>query len=365
MDLGLDATLSAVRVVADRARFHPVRDWLQSLRWDGHRRVRTWLTEVMGCDDTPYTREVGGAFLISAVARIMSPGSKVDTVIILEGDQGTGKSSVLRALAGDEWFLEMSVTDVSNKDAMQILKRKWIAEFPEWDGFSKADAAQIKSYVSRQVDTYRESYGRGPKDFPRQIVFAATTNKDAYMVDETGARRYHPVRCRSVNVALVREIREQLWAEALAMYQGGVPWHVSDPELAAHFVEEQGNRRKVHPWEEKIALWLERPVDIPMGKKRSELGVTTADVLEGALKIDVGRWTQREANEAAACLRALGWRQAGQRRRGGVRVRPYFPDGIDPEDTATPVTRDDLHELPEPPEEPRPSDEELSLALGV
>lgn len=337
MDVGEKATLGGVKLAARRAPFHPVREWLEGLHWDGKRRVRSWLHDIMGCTDDAYTREVGLSFLVSAVARVMAPGCKVDTAPILEGEQGTFKSSVIRALAGDEWFLEMSITDVSSKDAMQVLKRKWIAELPEIDGLARSEWAHVKAYFSRQVDTYRPSYGVGSRDFPRQTVFCGSTNRSDYLGDETGARRFHPVRCRMGNVALARELREQLWAEAVALYQSGVAWHVTDPELATAFVTEQDARFRVHPWEETIAAWLERPIDLPMGKKRAEIGVTTADVLEGALKIETGKRTQSDANAVGAVLRRLGWRQGPQSRRNGVAVRLFFPAEARVEETVSGV----------------------------
>ena len=364
LDIGLEATLNAVKVAAARSRFHPVRDWLNSLRWDGQRRVRGWLHTIMGCDDTPYTREVGLSFLVSAVARVMVPGCKVDTMPILEGEQGTFKSSVIRALAGDDWFLEMSVTDISNKDAMQVLRRKWIAEFPEFDGFSVAEASHVKGYCSRQVDTYRPSYGKGSRDFPRQTVFAGSTNKTDYLRDETGARRFLPVQCRLGNVTLARELRSQLWAEAVALYQSDVPWHVVDPELLDAFKAEQAARYRSHPWEEKIASWLNKPIDLPLLTKRADVGVTTADVLEGACKVDVSKHTDADAKIAAACLRRLGWMQGPLKRdprRGGARVRLFFPTPADapiPEEATSGVM-----EIGRPPPG-WPTDEELAALSG-
>ena len=203
IDLGLEAVLSAVKVVAHKARVHPVRDWLIGLRWDGKKRGASWLVDVFGCEDTPYVRSVGQAFLVACIARIMRPGCKVDTVPILEGEQGIGKSSCLRALAGDEWFLEMSISDVTNVDAMQVLRRKWIAEMPEIDGWSRSETSHFKGYVSRQVDTYRASYGRGSRDYPRQCCFIGTTNAREYLKDETGNRRFQPLACRRGDVAMV------------------------------------------------------------------------------------------------------------------------------------------------------------------
>ena len=233
-DLGAEACLSAAKVVARRHKFHPVREWLTSLKWDGKKRLPTWLTDVMGCADTEYTRAVGQSWAVSAVARIFSPGCKVDTVLVLEGRPGIFKSSVLRALAGDEWFLEMSVADISNKDAMQVLRRKWVVEFPEVDGYSKQDQSHLKSYLSRQVDTYRASYGKGTKDYPRQIAATATTNKSEYLADETGGtgRRMWPVKCTAGDVAMARQLREQFWAEAVVRYQCKEAWHLTDPARA-------------------------------------------------------------------------------------------------------------------------------------
>ena len=108
-----------------------MREWLDSLRWDGVKRAPTWLIDIMGVEDTPLVRAVSCAWLVSAAARIYRPGCKVDTVLVLEGKPGIHKSSVLRAIAGDDWFLEMSIADVAAKDAMQLLRRKWLVEFPE------------------------------------------------------------------------------------------------------------------------------------------------------------------------------------------------------------------------------------------
>lgn len=355
LDIGLDTVLSAVKVVSARVRLHPVREWLTSMNWDCKRRVGTWLIDCLGCDDTPYVREVGICFLVAAVARAMVPGCKVDTVLVLEGDQGTFKSSCLRALFGDEWFLEMSTMDIANKDAMQVLRRKWGAEMPEIDGFStKTESAHLKSYFSRRIDTYRASYGKGARDYPRQTVFAGTTNKDQYLPDETGGRRFHPVKCRRGDPARVAQIRDQLWAEALALYEGGVPWHVVDPDLERAFGEQQADRYRAHPWEETIEKWLAKPPDV--GPARAKIGVTTGDVLEGALHIDVGKRTQSDATQVSACLRRLGWAPNPMRRdphRQGQRVRLYLPR--DPSTTfAHALSDEDVIPLPEPPDELEP-----------
>lgn len=323
IDVPTGEALDGVLIAAHRRRIHPVCDWLKSLRWDGKKRLPTWLIDVMGCEDTPYARAVGQAWAVSAVARAFKPGCKVDTVLVLEGKPGTFKSSVLRALFGDAWFLEMSITDVSNKDAMQVLRRKWGAEFPEIDGLSKHEQASVKSYFSRQVDTYRKSYGHTSGDFPRQAVFAATTNKNDWITDETGGtgRRMWPIRCTRGDVALATELREQLWAEARARYESGEAWHITDPELLEASRLEQDARFRVDPWEETIAKWLASPSDI--GSRMQ--GVSTAQVLAGALLIDHGKRDPAASMRVGAILRRLDWVPGQQQLRDGARVRLYRP----------------------------------------
>jgi putative DNA primase/helicase len=331
LDVSESIALQAIRLVADKRLMHPVRQWLETLQWDAQRRLPTWLSDVMGCEDNAYTRAVGTAWAVSAVARAYQPGCKVDTVLVLEGPPGIFKSSVLRAIAGDEWFLEVGASDVNNKDALQVLRRKWIAEFPEIDQLSHVEQGHVKSFFSRQVDTYRPSYGRGARDFKRQTVFAATTNKSDWITDETGGtgRRMWPVKCRWGDIGLAKSIRDQIWAEARARYDSGEKWHIVDPEIREAELTEQDDRFRIDPWEPVIAHWLVAPVSIG---KRSESGVTTADVMgiNGALGIETGKMSRVDSMRVGAILRKLGWEPGGKETRGLTRVRLYRP-------TATPT----------------------------
>jgi len=330
-----------VAVVAEGRKYHPVRDWLDSLVWDGKRRIPTWLTDVMGCADTPYVRAVGQAWAVSAIARAYKPGCKVDTVLVLEGKPGTFKSSVLRALVGDEWFLEMAITDVSNKDALQVLRSKWIAEFPEIDGLSRNEQAAVKSYFSRQVDTYRASYGRGSKDYPRQTVFAATTNKSEWLTDETGGtgRRMWPVKCTRGDVAMARALRDQFWAEAKVRWECHEEWHITDPEIMDAERAEQDARFRSDPWEETVSAWLCN--DASDIGSRAVLGVTVTDVLSGPLSLDTARRDHAAATRVGSILRRLGWIPGKQETRSGARVRLYRP-------ATGAATNGDLEPLSEP-----------------
>jgi putative DNA primase/helicase len=322
--IGSELVLEAVRAASHRVRFHPVRDWVRSIKWDGTKRLPTWLIDVMGAEDTEFTRSVGQCWAISAMARLFAPGCKVDTVPIFEGDQGTFKSSTIRALAGDAWFLEMNITDVSNKDAMQVLRRKWIAELPEFDGLSRAEQSNVKNYFSRQTDTYRPSYGKMAQDFQRQIVFAASTNKHQYLGDETGGRRYWPIRCRGGNVTLARSIRDQFWAEAHVRYECGEPWHITDPAILDASREVQDARFRSDPWEISVAEWLAKPSQV--GVSKAGAGITTADVLEG-LGLDTAKRDNGHSTRVGSILRRLGWEPGQQEWRNGVRARRYRPAG--------------------------------------
>jgi putative DNA primase/helicase len=324
LDVSEGAVLGAVKLAARRKIVHPVRDWLNSLRWDGTKRLPTWLIDVMGCEDSSYVRSVGQAWGVSAAARAYKPGCKVDTVLVLEGKPGIFKSSVLRALVADEWFLEMSISDVANKDAMQLLRRKWVAEFPEIDGLSRTEQAHVKSYFSRQVDTYRPSYGKGTRDFPRQVVFAATTNKNEYLTDETGGsgRRMWPVRCTRGYAALASDIREQFWAEARVRYECGEPWHIIDPDLRDDERSEQDARFRADPWEQPIAEWLAKPGDV---HSKAVLGVSTSDALQ-SVGLDIAKRDNGHAARVGSVLRRLGWVPGKHpESRNGVRVRLYRP----------------------------------------
>jgi putative DNA primase/helicase len=243
-----------------------------------------------------YLRSVGSKWLIAAVARIYRPGCKADYVIIFEGPQGIGKSTCCRILAGDGWFAD-EIADLGTKDSAQDLRGKWIVELAEVAALRRGEIERVKAFVSRNVDHYRPSYGRRSMDFPRQCVFAGTTNADAYLADETGNRRFWPVKVTGLQLdALVRD-RDQLWAEAVSRFRAGESWWL-DQEVEAFAAEEQEQRRQGDPWEEPILDWLGR---------QTKAEHTVAEILQGALVREVGDWTQRDMNRVVRCLRANGY----------------------------------------------------------
>lgn len=306
------AVVEAVAVVAAHNAWHPVREYLEGLEWDRQSRLDFWLHTAMGVEVTPYSLKVAARWMISAVARVMEPGCKADSVLILEGGQGEGKSTALSVLGGP-WFMD-SPFSLGDKEAYQTIRGKWIIELGELDSFNKAESTKAKQFFSAFVDTYRQSYGRRTVDVPRQCVFAGTTNQDEYLKDTTGNRRYWPVLCTSVDIPLLREIRDQLWAEALARYRAGERWWVEKHE-AEEFAEQQDARYMVDVWEYPIQDWLEQP-------ERHDV-VTGDQIFRDALGLDLGHWGRPEQMRVGHIMHRLGWRRKRLSTPGRSGRRPW------------------------------------------
>lgn len=304
---------ASVAVVSRAHSVHPVRTYLRGLEWDGAERISTWLTTLLGVADSPYARAVGRLWLISAVARVMRPGCKVDTMLVLEGKTGIRKSSALRALAGDEWFTEISA-EIDPRETPQLLRRKWIAEMGELAALRRTrDQETIKSFLSRQCDNYRPPYGKCARDFARQSVFAGSTNEDRYLKDPTGQRRFLPIRCGKIDLQGIEIERDQLWAEAVVAFDAGEQWYLTDDALIAASIREQGERFEDDVWTEPVEDYC-RP--------RVQVGVSTHELLGSCLGIEMGKWTHAELMRVGSILRRIGWGPVGSER-----PRRYRPVG--------------------------------------
>lgn len=294
--------LEAVNSVAHDNAYHPVREYLDGLAWDGTPRLEQWLQNHLGVADGDYARKVGKRWMLSAVARVFSPGCKADSVLILEGLQGEGKSTSMAVLGG-EWFMDTPF-NLGDKDGYQAIRGKWVIELGELDAFNKAESTRAKQFFSASVDTYRESYGRRVVDVPRQCVFVGTTNQDEYLKDDTGNRRYWPVTCTKVDLDGLRANRDQLWAEAMAAFRAGDRWWVERDETEL-FSAEQDQRYQADMWEEPIIEYL--------AKQFIGEAVTGAHILEKALNIDPSHWGKPEQMRVGKIMHRLKW----PRRRKG------------------------------------------------
>jgi predicted P-loop ATPase len=283
----------AVEMVAREREFHPVLDYLDDLDWDGTCRLDGWLTKHLGADESPYTQNVGRAALIGAVARIRNPGCKVDTVPIIEGKQGLGKSSVPRVL-GEPWFSD-DLAELGTKDAALQMQGAWLLEISELDAMSRAEVSRIKAFVSRTTDRFRPPYGTRVIESPRSCVFWGTTNGEAYLKDESGARRFWPIKAGNIDLDGLRRDRDQLWAEASRLHSAGAVWWIVNPEAQRIAVGEQTARYQDDPWDGPIAEYLASFSD-----------VSIEDVLREVLRLEVGRWTQADMNRVARCLKSRG-----------------------------------------------------------
>jgi len=310
----------AVGAVARDIRVHPVRDYLNALRWDGQPRLELWTNIYLGAADTPLNRAFGARWMISAVARIMQPGAKADHMLILEGPQGAKKSSALKVLASEEWFTD-ELAEIGSKDAAQQMRGIWINEMAELDAMGRTEVSRIKAFLTRTTDRYRPPYERYIVTVPRQCVFAGSVNPETYLRDETGNRRFWPVRCGSIDLDALWRDRDQLWAEAVARYREGAIWWLDEPELIAAANAQQDKRYQTDAWDGRIDRWLcfdRRRVNHGYGsfddwrdeevERPSPLtDVSVGEILERALGIEAARWTRADQMRVTAYLKARGW----------------------------------------------------------
>ena len=310
----------SVVAVSRNIRIHPVRDYLEALAWDGTPRLDTWAVAYLGAEDTPLHRSMASLWMVSAVARIMQPGCKADHMLILEGPQGIRKSTALKVLASDPWFTD-ELAELGSKDAAQQMRGIWIIEMAELDAIGQADVSRIKAFLSRTTDRYRPPYERYVVTVPRQCVFAGTVNPDTYLRDETGNRRFWPLRCGDIDLDGLRRDRDQLWAEAVARYRAGAPWWIEDRALVAEASAAQEARYQGDAWDARIERWLvseRRPVNVGVGhfedwqerfvpRPRPLTDVSIGEVLEQALGIEAAKWTKGDQMRVGAYLKAKKW----------------------------------------------------------
>jgi predicted P-loop ATPase len=258
--LGLSAPekffVSVVLDLAHQLSFHPVREYLDALRWDGKPRLDQWLVTYAGAADAPLVRAFGSKHLLAAVLRIRQPGAKHDAMLVLEGPQGIGKSSLIRALAGDNWFSDALAVGEESRKVIELTSGVWLGEIAELKGLGNREAEQVKAMLSRQSDRARLAYGRLMTDRPRQFVLFGSVNDSQYLRDLTGNRRFWPVRCGTIDEVALRQDRDQIWAEAAHRQAQGESIELP-PDLWAAAAAEQEQRVLTDPWQVMLEPLLE------------------------------------------------------------------------------------------------------------
>ena len=289
---------AAVEIASHATERHPVREYLSGLEWDGESRLDLWLEDLAGADGSPVVRAMARRFLVAAVARICEPGCKVDHALILEGPQNIGKSTLLSILFG-EWYSD-EIDVLGSKDAALQVRGVWGLEIAELSSVHRADVERVKAFITRREDRFRPPYGRRVECWPRQLVFVGSTNRNEYLIDETGGRRFWGVACSAIDLKGAETTRDQLWAEAVTAYRAGERWWLDSEGLQTQATVEQDKRYQADAWEEPIAEALD-PFKWSTGRP-----VTVSRVLE-AIHVETARQDRSAQMRVAACLRRLGY----------------------------------------------------------
>jgi putative DNA primase/helicase len=322
----------AVSIAGYNNRFHPIKDYLESLKWDEKPRLDSLLTRYLGVVDNDYTSAVSRKILCAAVARIFEPGVKFDFVLILEGKQGKGKSTFIKTL-GRHWFGD-NISSFKGKDAVEGMQGVWIMELSELQAFGKAEIEHVKSFISRAEDRMRPAYARRVETFKRRCIFIGTTNDTEYLKDETGNRRFWPVQCEieKINISALEKEVDQLWAEAVAVWQKGEKLYLDKTEQEVIAQEEQSSRYADDVWKERIEHWLEIPV--PENHYKCELsGIECVkfverdrtfieEILSDCLLISSSNFKTAEGNRVRKIMKRIdGWSDTTKNMRFGEEGR--------------------------------------------
>jgi predicted P-loop ATPase len=331
-DPGKQHTLDALTAWSFDHMFDPVRDYLDSVRWDGVPRLDRWVVRYLGAQDTALNRAIGRKMLIAAVRRVRKPGCKFDYITVFESPQGAGKSSALKILAGEENFSDAEIVGLDKREQQEAVQGVWIYEIGELEGLTRSEVSKVKLFASKTVDSARPAYGRSRVDRPRRCIFAATTNDDKYLRDTTGNRRFWPIKVAAkIDLTVIARDRDQLWAEAAlaeATGEGLVIPEALWPEATAR----QLARMEVDPWQELLDGWLANmeaegrngvsgTFTRSTGERDTlEWRISTNFLLTTVLGVPQERQTNTHTKRLAGIMRGLGWTRSEETMRIGKLV---------------------------------------------
>ena len=304
VDVHPPKTRAAVIGVSRSHEYHPIQDYLNGLVWDCKPRVADWLASYMGVDSNSYVTNVGQWWLVSAIARAMVPGAKVDHTLILDGDQGAAKSSALEVLGGD-WFSDADLGDLKSKESALAMQGCWILELAEGEIFDRASTKTLKKYATKRRDDIVLKFSNLKTRMERQVVFALTCNEFQF-VDKTGNRRFWPVKVGTIDLDALKADRDQLWAEATALYNSGAKWWPVTEHEKKLCKDVQAKHEAQDVWVEKIAAGLMR------------VETTSASEVLDLLDIPTRSRNHIISCRVCECLRRIGWIE-GTSRKDGVR----------------------------------------------
>lgn len=316
--------LALLQVARDNT-YDPIADYLMELGWDGTDRIDTFLERYCGAVATDeqqlrYVRAVSRRWMISLVARALRPGCKVDTVLILEGEQGVGKSTALEAIVGSQYFLDTSIT-VGEKDAMQAIAATWLVELGELASLRRAETDKIKQFISSKIDKFRPPYGADIVESPRRCIIAGSCNPEggySYLKDASGNRRFWPVRVAGkTDVEGIVRDRDLILAEAVKAFRDGERWHLIDDEveLAARETED---RLETSPIGEAVIAWW-----YGMKPGRRPRLLTLGEIAQGSLGVDAVGITHAIRVEIGRVMSDMGFEVVRKRKGAGERGRYY------------------------------------------
>jgi len=296
---------AAVQTVAEQNGFHPVMDYLTNIVWDGIPRLDDWLITYCGCPRSDYIQAIGSRWLISGVARIFEPGCKAHCVLVLEGPQGIGKSTVFEIIGGR--YYSNDIAALGTKDAQEQILGVWIMEFDELDAVTRArEILAVNAFVSRSIDHFRLPYARRSQSHPRQSICGASTNQVVWHRDSTGARRWWPARpatIHPIDLDSLRQDRDQLWAEARDRFLTHEHWWLEEDHLIAAQEAEMEQRFEEDPWSDAVI----NSAHALTGAQRSAEKRVTVERVMAEMGITLDRRDPQSGARVAKVLRHAGW----------------------------------------------------------